>query len=240
MRIPGSYQVHYGFSTDNRRKLIISINSGISGQYLHCSGSRFIGLSLQYKPTNYLMISCSPQSGTSDDHLQYITTFNYIKETRYILATVHQRTISASLRANINISPDLSIQYWGQPFLAAGKYADYKYITNPTANSLMDRFHIYSDAQISNNGDGYHIDENEDGKSDYQIGTNDFSYQSFLSNLVIRWEYNPGSTVYLIWSQTRNGYDGSGAMDYQYLGSLFNAKPSNIFLIKFSIRLGIK
>ena len=240
MKIPGSYQVQYGFSSDNRRRLIISITSGISGQYLHNSGSRLINLGFQYKPTNYILISCTPQLSISDDHLQYIATLNTDNGPRYILATIHQSTISASLRANINISPNLSIQYWGQPFLAAGKYSDYKYVTDPTASSLNDRAHIYSDGQISGNGDGYQIDENEDGRSDYQIGTNDFNYQSFLSNLVIRWEYNPGSSLYLIWSQTRNGYDDSGTMDFTYLGSLFTTKPANIFLIKYSVRFGLK
>lgn len=240
MKIPGSYQVQFGFSSDSRRKFILSVNSGISGQYLNCSESHFFNFTFQLKPTDYLMISFSPQSGSSDDQLQYITTINYNNCKRYIFAAIHQQTISASLRANVTFSPNLSLQYWGQPFLTAGKYSGYKFITNPTADTYSKRFKVYSESQILRNGGNFYIDENEDGKTDYQLGTNDFNYQAFLSNLVIRWEYNPGSSIYIIWSQTRNGIDDSGIMDSKYLGLLFRTKPKNIFLIKFSYRFGLK
>jgi hypothetical protein len=83
------------------------------------------------------------------------------------------------------------------------------------------------------------------------MGNNNFNYQFFLSNLVIRWEYLPGSTLYVVWSQSRNGYNNSGKLDYfDNMGDLFkvdkdpfngdNDKPYNVFLIKFSYRFGIK
>jgi hypothetical protein len=82
-----------------------------------------------------------------------------------------------------------------------------------------------------------------DGTIDYSVGKNDFNVQEFLSNLVVRWEYSPGSSVYLVWSQTRSGYNPSGRMDYfNDLGDLFNHDnnvPDNIFLIKFSYRFGL-
>ena len=120
----------------------------------------------------------------------------------------------------------------------ARKYSGYKYITDPTAVKYSDRFTAYSESQIFKGEDGYQIDENGDGKPDYSIGKNDFSYRSFLSNLVIRWEYNPGSSVFFVWSQTRNGSDNSGIMNYGDVGSLFRTRPVNIFLIKFSYRFG--
>jgi len=79
---------------------------------------------------------------------------------------------------------------------------------------------------------------------DYTISKPDFNVKEFLSNLVIRWEYNPGSSLYLVWSQTRSGYNGTGNMDLlNNLGDLFdsgNNKPHNVFLIKFSYRFGLK
>ncbi|HKK42679.1 MAG TPA: DUF5916 domain-containing protein [Bacteroidales bacterium] len=239
MKIPGSWQVQYGFSTDNRRRLILSVNSGRSGQYQKSSVSGFLNINVQYKPTNYLMVAFGPQSSTSDDNLQYITTVNYNNGKRYVFSTIHQKTISASFRVNINLLPDLSIQYWGQPFLASGKYSEYKYITNPTATRYIDRYHVYSGTQISGNGNGFNVDENCDGKTDYQLGVSNFSYQSFMSNLVVRWEYSPGSSVFFVWNQTRNGYDNSGNLDSDCLNSLFKMKPVNIFLIKFSYRFGL-
>jgi len=70
------------------------------------------------------------------------------------------------------------------------------------------------------------------------------TFQEFLSNLVIRWEYSPGSSVYLVWSQTRSSSNNSGTMDYfEDMGDLFDSdtnKPYNVFLIKFSYRFGLK
>ena len=112
------------------------------------------------------------------------------------------------------------------------------------ASSYHDRFQVYSPNQITPDGDQYNIDENADGKTDYSFDKRDFNVQEFLSNLVIRWEYNPGSSVYVVWSQTRSSNNTSGDMDLlNNLGDLFNAgdnKPHNVFLIKFSYRFGLK
>jgi hypothetical protein len=111
------------------------------------------------------------------------------------------------------------------------------------AEKYTDRFHAYTSAQIkyNTNNDAYDIFEGEGTVPDYQVGRNDFNYQAFLSNLVIRWEYNPGSTIYLVWNQTRYGGDDSGMMDYfNNINSLFGVKPTNIFQIKFSYRFGLK
>jgi hypothetical protein len=68
--------------------------------------------------------------------------------------------------------------------------------------------------------------------------------QEFLSNLVVRWEYNPGSSLFLVWSQSRSNNNSTGQMDFlNDLGDLFMSKdnkPHNIFLIKFSYRFGLK
>ncbi len=85
---------------------------------------------------------------------------------------------------------------------------------------------------------------NSDGTTDFTIENNDFNVREFLSNLVVRWEYSPGSTVYLVWSQTRSYSNGAGDMRYfNDLGDLFdrdNDIPHNIFLVKFSYRFGLK
>ncbi|MZP56736.1 MAG: hypothetical protein GT600_14930, partial [Bacteroidales bacterium] len=87
-------------------------------------------------------------------------------------------------------------------------------------------------------------DENSDGTVDYSTGKRDFNIQEFLSNLVLRWEYNPGSSVYLVWSQTRNYSNNTGVMDYfDNIGDLFNRDnniPHNVFLVKFSYRFGLR
>jgi hypothetical protein len=149
--------------------------------------------------------------------------------------------VNFSFRINYTITPDLTIQYWGQPFVAAGKYNDFKFITNPKAQDFTDRFHTYSANQLSFDESGYNVDDNMDGSTDYRFRNPDFNVREFLSNLVIRWEFNPGSSVYFVWNQTRSVNDNIGEIQYfNDLDQMFSIKPHNIFLIKFSYRVGVK
>jgi hypothetical protein len=197
-----------------------------------------------YKPTDFLSVTLNPGFNTSFSELQYVTQTYNGSEERYVFASIDRKTISASFRVNFNLSPDLTLQYWGQPFVATGKYFDHKYISNVSADEYKDRFSTYTDAQKTFADNTYSIDENLDGNTDYSFGNNDFNVQQFLSNLVLRWEYSPGSSVYLVWSQNRSNYVNSGEMNYfNDMGDLFNKNnnvPNNVFLIKFSYRFGLK
>ncbi len=173
--------------------------------------------------------------------MQYIDKESYAGKDRYLFAAIDQKVLSASIRISYNVTPDLTLQYWGQPFIASGKYSAFKTISNPMADSYRDRFDVFTNNQISPLVDGeYNIDENTDGNIDYSIGNPDFNVQEFLSNLVIRWEYNPGSSVYLVWNQTRNGFIEDGDMNVgDDLDNLFEDKSHNVFLVKFSYRIGL-
>jgi len=245
MKIPGNLRFYGGFSTDYRKKLNVSIRANISLGLEKNSGSLYTELDFTYKPFNFLYLTFSPEYNPSFADLQYVTTKSYGGSDKYIFASIHRKTISASFRINVNISPDLTLQYWGQPFVATGKYHDHKVILDPMADRYTGRFWTFTSAQktfheVSNS---YEIDMDLDGNTDYQIKNPDFKVREFLSNLVLRWEYTPGSTLYLVWSQNRSYSNGMGEMSYfSDLGDLFNRDnnmPHNIFLIKFSYRFGL-
>jgi hypothetical protein len=242
MKLPGASNGWFNIGTDNRKKLIISVNGSYNSMFQDAAHSFSLSVSAKYKPTNMLNVSFTPSYSKSFDELQYVDQTKYGTLDRYLFASIDQKVLSLSLRVNFNFTPDLTLQYWGQPFIASGKYYDFKYITNSMASDYHNRFVVYSPDQIRLvDNDHYSIDENIDSNEDYTIGKPDFNVQEFLSNLVIRWEYNPGSSVYLVWSQTRNGYNPSGTMDYfNDMGDLFHYRPHNVFLVKFSYRFGLK
>jgi len=244
MILPGSNNVRFGFSTDYRKKLEFQFFANFNTGFQDYSNSFYTEINLSYKPTNFLSFSVSPGYSKSFSELQYVSQTAYNSSDRYIFASIDRTTINASLRINFNLTPDLTLQYWGQPFVASGKYYDHKYILNPVAENYHDRFQTYTEDQLIPQDGYYDVDENRDGTADYSFDKNDFNVQEFLSNLVVRWEYSPGSSVYFVWSQTRNGYNGTGNMDYfNDLGDLFDPdanSPNNIFLIKFSYRFGLK
>lgn len=190
---------------------------------------------LNYQPTNALNISVAPEYSLSKSKTQYVTQPN--ESTRYVLGSIDNQTLSASVRVDYTINPNLSIQYYGQPFISRGRYKDFKYVTNAVADRLHDRFQNYNTAQISMNNDVYAIDENFDGTIDYSFDNPDFSFVQFNSNLVLRWEYIPGSELFLVWSQgvTAN----VSVMDDLFEGfesGILDQRHQNIFLLKATYR----
>jgi len=249
MITPGRMFLNGGFSTDSRKKLELEFYGNYNKGFENNLENMSLGTGISWKPTNFLRVSLNPGFSKSFTELQYVTETDMGEDARYIFASIDRKTINTSLRINLNLSPDLTLQYWGQPFIASGRYYDYKYITDPMADKFRDRFHTYSAGEITRLDGSAEIDENLDGSVDYTFDTGDFNVQEFLSNLVVRWEYSPGSSVYLVWSQTRSGFNPSGRMEYlNNMGDLFDRnlfrndddyRMRNVFLVKFSYRFGL-
>jgi hypothetical protein len=242
MKMPGSLNSHVHVNTDSRKKLQINLALQHALTFEGSGQNLNIQPEIIYKPLNALSLSLSPNYMLSYDELQYVDQQNFGSQPRYIYGTINQKIVGMSFRLNFNLTPDLTFQYWGQPFVAYGSYNNFKYITDPMASDYHNRFAGYTPDQIHDYGDGnYYIDENTDGSDDYLFGKPDFNFREFLSNLVLRWEYNPGSSIYLVWSQTRSNSDYTGSVDYSNdMDYLFSTKPHNVFLIKFSYRFGLR
>ncbi len=240
--LPNEGRVNYRVMTDDRK----AISGGFFG-YAGWGAEAYYqrssyGLFLTFRPMNTLSISLKPSYSTNDDKLQYVNEQEMNGKERYIFGTIDQNVLSMSLRIDYNITPDLTIQYWGQPFTASGEYTDFKMIIDSKADEFTDRYHIYTSDQISLVDDIFEVDEDVDGNVDYSFDNPDFTVDEWLSNLVIRWEFLPGSTAYLVWSQTRNYYvqDGNFGV-WDNMNNMFtDGKPTNTFLMKFSYRFGLR
>jgi hypothetical protein len=242
MLIPngGRFNAHV-FSDDRKvfsAGLFASTGWGADGSYLESS----LSLDMTIRPVNTLSISLEPDYTTVARDLQYISTEEMNGEERYIFGHIDQKVLSMSLRVNFNITPDLTIQYWGQPFVASGDYSGFRMITDPEAEAFSDRFRLYTSGQMSLVEDVCQVDEDMDAQTDYGFDRPDFTMDEWLSNLVVRWEFLPGSTAYLVWSQTRDYFDPDGSLGvWDSLGDLYtDKKATNTFLVKFSYRFGLR
>lgn len=242
LKIPGYKSFFWEVNTNPQKKLTFEFEG--FNYFSNENDFRKISeysLEVGYRPLKSLSIQVTPEIEKYSDDLMYVTQQDYSNDKRYIMSHIERNTVSMSLRINYNITPELTIQYWGQPFVATGDYSLFKHITESKADALVDRYHLYTDNQISfdEQQNTYYIDDNTDGTSDYSFEKPDFNVKEFLSNLVLRWEYRPGSTVYLVWSQTRNHYKNDGMLDFTNdIETLFNEGANNIFLVKFSYRFG--
>jgi len=180
-----------------------------------------------------LKLSVSADYSKNNDNLQYVTTKNFGTEKRYILGNIDQQTFGLTFRADLNLTPEFSIQYYGSPFVSRGTYSDFKKVTTPQAENYDNRFATFTNVTELNGN--YLLDDNNDLVADYSIGNPDFNFHEFRSNLVAKWEYRLGSFIYFVWSSERTGVSSNSQAtfgeSYKELRGLF---PNNIFLIKLN------
>jgi hypothetical protein len=234
---PGGEEMNLNISTDQSKKFSFYFGNyhGIGDLNSYRYHEYWMGADM--RPMNALSVSFEPEYSIQDKQLQYVKTTDMSGDPRYIFAELNQKTMSFTFRLNYTINPELSVEYYGQPFVSAGKYTDFKRITVPDADKFQNRYQIFTDAEINfNSADNlYNFDENTDGTTDYSIDNPDFNFRQFRSNLVIRWEYSPGSTLFLVWSQGRTSNASDGTFSYgSDMKDLFGVTPHNVFLLKFS------
>jgi hypothetical protein len=237
MILPGGEEFNVNLSSDYSKKFFFFIGTyqGIGDVNAYRNHSYWTGITV--KPMNALSVSLEPEYGIQHRQLQYVETIDNMGDTRFLFSELDQKTMTMTFRLNVTINPELSLEYYGQPFVAAGKYLNFKSIINPHAGKFEDRFHVFPDNAIILDvvDNQYAVDEEADGTVDYYFDRPDFNFRQFRSNLVIRWEYNPGSALFLVWSQGRTSNASEGAFSYgNDMKELFDVKPHNIFLVKFS------
>jgi hypothetical protein len=237
--VPGNWNNWYQISSDERKSLVISFGgSNVWGdQNSQVNHSYFASIS--YRPSKKLQLSISPEYYTNFKVLQYVTNTDWNGSKRYINATINRINYDLSFRVSYSINPELTIQYYGRPYLSSGRYSDYKMITNPKGSSFNDRFLNFTQNQLaydaSNNE--YNVDENRDGINDYTFPKRDYNFLDFQSNMIVRYEYRPGSTLFLVWSMGKQDYyESYSTSRVDDVDNLFNSHPHSIFLLKFSYR----
>jgi hypothetical protein len=227
-------------TSDTRKKVYANLSVFNFWGFDNTVDGNQLGLSLYFQPLNALRISISGNYdyyGRRQD--QFVSNRQYNGITRTIVSQVRQKTLRFTARMIYNITPDLTVQYYGQPFITRPLYRNFAYVSDPLNSKYDNRFHVFQPNQISFSNDKYFVDENSDGTADYSFNTPDFNFVQFRSNLIVRWEYKPGSELYLVWSQG-NTPDASAGIDSPVFNSLFDyafaEQSRNIFLIKWTYR----
>jgi hypothetical protein len=238
IKLPGDVNYFAYLSSNQTKKFNVETSFyqtiGNEGYFIN----KGIDASFKYRPINNLSISLSPGYSIFNTKLQIIDNFTYNNSDRYIFGSMDQKTLSLTARIDFNITPDLTIQYYGSPYITVGEYSEIKRITNPKADKFSDRFYIFgNELSYSSANETYYIDESGDGISDYSFDNPNFNFKQFRSNFVIRWEYTPGSLIYMVWSQGVTEDTFSRFNYFNNLGTLFSKKGHNTFLIKLSYRI---
>ncbi len=238
---PKGYQVYFGANTDERNNFIFYLNYN---GYWQSDNSYNWGFEpdFTFRPTSSLLLSFQPRFERNYDRSQYINTFDdsYAANTygkRYVFGELNQKTFTAGIRINWTFTPKLSLQMYIQPLISTGSYVNYKEL----AKSGTYDFNVYGQGNSTFDKSNYTADPDGAGPAQtISIGNNDFNFTSLRGNAVLRWEYNPGSVFYFVWTQTRS--NNTSDPDFQFGKSITNMldlHPDNIFLIKFTYWLNM-
>lgn len=169
---------------------------------------------------------------------QYLTTLNGGRlETfgsRYIFAHTNRRTYSSQFRTTFTFAPDVDLDLYAEPFVSSGRFENHGELLLPGDRHLLT--YGSSGTTVVLRPDGSRIVETPEGR--FTLKNSDFNVRSFRSNVVLRWEWRPGSTLYFVWQQDR--YSSEAMSEPVRLGDLFRsltAPGQNYFVVKTSFWL---
>ncbi len=188
---------------------------------------------VRVRPTPAIQLSFEPRWQRGVNSRQYVDALdNGTAATyggRYIFAKVDRTTLSAPVRVNYAFTPELSLELYAEPFAASGRY--YSFGELPKARSYRIRKYGTDGTILVKQPDGSRFVT--DGATSFTIDNPDFNVLSFRSNLVLRWEWQPGSTFFLVWQQDRFA-DATHDVGPRSLFDSFSAQGSNFVALKVS------
>jgi len=252
---PARTNYWFGMYTDQRRAVAVTVDGW--GDFEDETDGRTFGIEtgLRVRPSSRLELSLAPEMRWHRNAWQYVTQKTADDGTHYVFGRLEQRTASLTARFGYTFTPTLSLQFYAQPFVSAGDYDGFMEVADPRADRFDDRFLRYGAAlpcgaadpasrlcvDVDDDGERtFRVDADGDRTVDFTFGDPAFNFKELRSNLVLRWEYRPGSALYLVWSQGRSDTEPRGDFDLGRDGRrLFDAPGTNILMVKFSYWLDL-
>ena len=214
---PSKYNVWYYANTDGRKPLSFFFNGNHWADTRNSSRLGY-GPGVNWRPTSSMSLNMGFWYNSNHDDSQWVTNQDLAAGgRRYVFGRIDQKTLSISTRFNYTMTPNLSLQVYAEPFVSAGAYSNYKELVDGRAEKYEDRYKPYAYA-----------------------GSADFNIRSFRTTNVLRWEYRPGSQLFLVWQQGKSDFQEYG--DFRFgrdFSGVFSAPSRNVFLIKFSYWLNM-
>jgi hypothetical protein len=198
-------------NTDPRRAVSVSFN-GSWAMDRHGSRNLDLSPSVTWRPSRALMLAFGAGLSRNINDSQWVTNLTGGPEPHYVFARIDQTSVRVSARVNYTVTPTLTVQVYAQPFVSAGAYSGYKELADGLAARYEDRYRPFAYG-----------------------GSSDFNFRSFRTTNVVRWEYRPGSALFVVWQQGREGVAPLGTFGFgRDFGAAFGAPATNVFLVKAS------
>ncbi|WP_319502631.1 DUF5916 domain-containing protein [uncultured Draconibacterium sp.] len=229
LRIDNRNRLGAAIQTNSQRDFFVGLRTDFTRSADNITFDNSYSFQVDWRVSTRFMLSSASSYINEQDNSQYIRRSTVNGNTEYVVGNLERQTFYNTFRAEFFITPELSLQYYGSPYVTSGKYVDYRRVNDSESKDLNQRFEFLTrnnDLLTDNDGNVYH---------DFSSSDFDFNFQEFRSNFVARWEYKTGSTFYFVWSHNRSNYQEA------YNSSLFDSfkdirkiSAENAFMIKFS------
>ncbi len=233
---PPGYEISGTISGDSRNSFIPGLNFDV----YHASYTRnsTVTWTFDWKPASNIEVVLAPEIDRDWEFSQWVGAFSDPTATstygkRYVYGEMDQTTLVAGVRLNWSFTPQLSLQTYVQPLLSAGTFRNFKELARPGTFDFV----TYGVAGTTiTGGSSYTVDPDGAGPAaPFSFSNPDFNFKSLRGDAVLRWEFVPGSTLYLVWTQSRTNSLNAGDPQFRRdLRELFRSQPDNIFLMKIA------
>ncbi|HEX2187912.1 MAG TPA: DUF5916 domain-containing protein [Longimicrobiaceae bacterium] len=251
LETPASYNAWAGVSSDSRRSLYGSLNASAGWDAEEDGYGWNVNTSLTWRASTRSDLSLQPSYSRSLNTWQFVDSDALDGGPHYVFARMEQSTASLTARLSYTFTPDLSLQLYAQPFLGAGDAGGFREVALAdggrrvvASDGFSGRFRPLGPATLAD--DEYRADTDGDGVANVTFTNPDFNLKEFRSNAVLRWEYRPGSTLFVVWSQGREDFDRDGRFglmrDTRRLFGMDDAFPvrsTNVLLVKVNYWLSL-
>jgi len=196
------------------------------------------------KPSSSWDLTVGPNLTLNSSAAQFMTTHEdpfatSTYGTRYLFGELEQTTLSMETRLNITFTPNLTLELFAQPFIASGDYGQIMELRAP-GTFEFNRYGIDAGAvQVDENGDMTVDPDGAGPAEEFTVEDYDFNRVSLRGTGVVRWEWRPGSTLFLVWQQSRSDYYEDGTFDFRRdADAIWDAEANNIFMLKATYWIG--
>ena len=196
-------------NSDSRKSWRLSLGGG-GNQNEEGGWSARIGPSLRLQPSTRLQASIGANYSTGLDVAQWITNRDVDDDgaVDHVYGRLRRNVVDVTLRSTFAIHRDLALQLYLQPFVAAGDYTAIRRLARPRTFEFTPVTLPY-DA--------------------------DFNSKSLRGNVVLRWEYLRGSTLFVVWNMSKfNGARPGTFSPWRDLGDAFGGDGPQVFMVKLN------
>ncbi|WP_297092620.1 DUF5916 domain-containing protein [uncultured Draconibacterium sp.] len=229
LRMDNRNKFSAALQTNSQRDFFVGLRSDFTRYADDITFENSYTFYLDWRISTRFMLSSSSTYINEQDNSQYVRRTMVNDNYEYVVGNLDRQTFYTTFRAEFFITPELSLQYYGSPYVSSGKYLDYRRVKDSKAKDLAKRYDfltVQDNLLKDDAGNVYH---------DFSYYDFDFEFQEFRSNFVARWEYKTGSTLYLVWSHNRSNYvDAYNSSLGNSLKDIRKISAENAFMLKFS------